>query len=498
MKTLFSFVAAGLILLFAAHPAMDAQVKQAARQPIRAASPLLYYESSPTQVIETFALMQQANGGNVSAQHELGYRYLVGRGLPADTLKAAEWIIRAANKGMALAQFNAGILHMNAMGVPWDPFTAFSWFKRAAAEELPAAEFALGLQYVDGLTVRKDIGKSYTLVARSATAGYDQAKTVLEEFKRLGFDSLAAKPTEKKRDATGKPMEEFVYLNFATVSDANVGDSTLLRELQRELGNGIEDTVTILTRNEERERIRKFEAEASRGIPEAFTVLGRMFERGLGTEPDLIRSAVYYLRANRLESPRAPVLLAELVESEQFMRELTAKSLAGDKDARYVWAALAAIEFDRLLGPAQALKLLEENIAAQPPHALSLLELGVWYATGRNVKLDPEMALSLWRKAAEAGIHEADVRIAVAEVLLGRAGSERHLPMLREEAEKGSVLAQTAVGFCLEKGIGSPVDKPGASITYRRAAQRGSQAAYYALKRMYDEIRPPDAEYVVD
>ena len=497
VKRLKIALAPALCFCLVVHSPALTQTKQSVRQPVRAASPLLYYESSPTQVIETFALMQQANGGNVSAQHELGYRYLVGRGLPADTQKAAEWILRSAERGMPLAQFNAAILYTHALGVPWNPFKAYAWFKKASEQTFASAEFFYGLQFLDGLVVQRDLARAYQLVSRAASAGHEQAKEVLADLRRRGIDTLSARDSRQQRSATDTTLG-LVYLHFETVGNAGVSDSTLFHELQREMGNDAESSDHTPDSTSQSEELETLMKEASIGVPEAFTVLGRLHERGIGAYRDLIRAAMYYLRANRLESPRAPVLLYDLVHTDAFMRELTARSLAGDKDARYVWAALAAIEFDRLLGPAQALKLLEENVSANPPHAASLLELGVWYATGRNVQLDPDKAIALWRRASAAGLREADVRIAVAEVLLGRPDAANHVPVLQEEASKGSILAQTALGYCLENGIGFPMNKPGAVSSYMKAAQRGSLTAYNALKRMFDSLRPLDEEFIVD
>jgi len=37
--------------------------------------------------------------------------------------------------------------------------------------------------------------------------------------------------------------------------------------------------------------------------------------------------------------------------------------------------------------------------------------------------------------------------------------------------------------------------KPEAVRRYRESAYRGSQIAYYALKKMYDELRPDSVQY---
>ncbi len=464
------------------------------RNVVRASSPLLYYESSPAQLIETFALMREANNGSLAAQHELGYRYLAGRGVSADTVKGAEWILKAANRGMALAEYNAGILYTHALGVPWNPFEAFRWFRRAAAQDQPAALFVLGLMHTDGLLIPQDWARAWSLVNEASEKGYEPAKEMLVQFRRLNVDTT--RKVEKEDDRS----IGLYYLQFAPVADAKVSDSTLARELAREVPVQRNEALTdrVLPTEWDENELDWLVAQAERGIPEAHTVLARIYERGIGVKLDLVRAAIYYLRANRLDSPRAPALLADLVERDEFVRALTERTLAGDPDARYVWAALAAIDFDRRIGPAQAQKLLEENIASRPPHALSMLELGMWYATGRNVQQDPARAVSLWDQAYAAGLNEGRIRSVMATLLLRGASSSGLYPFIRSEADSGSVLAQAALGFCLEKGIGVTASQPEASTMYRKAATRGSQTAYRALRAMYDAVRPPEAEFKIE
>jgi len=51
-----------------------------------------------------------ANAGNVSAQHNLGFLYMNGRGVAQDYKKAAEWFRKAAEQGKEESQHNLGFL----------------------------------------------------------------------------------------------------------------------------------------------------------------------------------------------------------------------------------------------------------------------------------------------------------------------------------------------------------------------------------------------------
>jgi TPR repeat protein len=53
------------------------------------------------------------------------------------------------------------------------------------------------------------------------------------------------------------------------------------------------------------------------------------------------------------------------------------------------------------------------------------------------------------------------------------------------------------VGLCFEQGLGTAQSKTEAVNYFRSAAQRGSRFAYEELKRIYDEQRPPDKEFLL-
>jgi TPR repeat protein len=487
-----------VLITFFAQPAA-AQQKPPPNPPLRAASSLLLYPSGPTRVVETFSLLQEANAGTPAAQHELGYRYLLGRGVASDSVRGAAWILTAAENNMALAQFNAGILFTHALGVEWDPFKAYRWFKRAADQQLPAAQFILGILHTDGLVIPRDYARAYALVKTSFDQGYTQAEEALEEFRRRGFDTLRAR--EATIPEPSDSSSQLVLLHFEDVGDPNVGDTVLVHELAREVRSGLLDsasTASLLADTLGQSKIRQLTEEAERGIPEAHMILGRMYEKGIGVGMDPILAAVRYLRANRLDSPRAPAALINLIQTDTFRQELMKRAQEKDDDARFVWASLSAIEFDDVIGWEQALRFLEEQSGRGDAHLHSCIELGFWYASGRNVSQDPFTAMRHWSRADSLGSPEGMTRIALVEVIMNMPGERKRTAYLKAEAEEGSILAQAGYAYCLLRGIGTGRDKPEAATWYRRAAQRGSIAAFTGLKRMYDELRPADEEFRVD
>jgi hypothetical protein len=243
---------------------------------------------------------------------------------------------------------------------------------------------------------------------------------------------------------------------------------------------------------------------AEEGSPEALTILGRSYERGIGVKRNIVTAAMYYIRASRMSSPRAPSLLARLLEQKGFFEQIKSRVSQHDADAEFTWAALSALRIDYLMQQKegfitdkQALEFL--NRAASINHIQAMIELGLCYYSGRWVTEDRQRAISLWQKASEMGNHEAKIRLAALAVRTEKDPKmlRKAIAELEQAAQKGSVLAQVALGFCYETGTGVVKKIPEAVRWYRNSAQRGSQDAYFALKRLHDQIRPPDKEFQI-
>ncbi len=71
------------------------------------------------------------------------------------------------------------------------------------------------------------------------------------------------------------------------------------------------------------------------------------------------------------------------------------------------------------------------------------------------------------------------------------------LAVLQRGVDDGSVLSQVALGYCYEQGFGVRRSSAEAARWYRAGAQRGSQDAYRALRRMHDALRPEEPQFVI-
>ncbi len=474
----------------------------------------LIIESDPSaQLLEGFILIQKANSGDPVAEQEVGLRYLFGRGFPADTPKAAYWIKRAADQSLLTAKYNLAILDNNGWGVDWNPFEAYKLFLAAANSDMMEAQYIVGLLIVDDLVVPRDWNKAYEFLSKSAAQDYKPAKEVLAEFVKRGIhvgkDSAAnagnkapdAKSTDGQKgraDSSWKP----IFLDLQRDPPTAIDDSTIFKEAYREanlsLRHSFDNQESKRRRVEDDSSMSRIIEAGEYGNPEALTLIGRLYEKGMVVDRNPILAAEYYIRAVRFESPRASQLLWNLIREEGFQKLLSERSRNDDPDMLFVWAGLTALKYDQTLNDQKALELLEK--AALGHHVPSLIELGLCSYQGRWVKQDKNAALAIWNEAASYGSREARVRIAAAKVTGDVSNREYdvYLPILYEAAQEGSLVAQLAIAYCYENGMGVRVNKGEAAKLYRVCAERGSQNAFYSLHRMYDEIRPKAKEFVID
>ncbi len=74
----------------------------------------------------------KAEGGDVEAQYEMGWRHALGMEVELDDDVAVEWLQRAAAAGHMLAQNNMGARHFSGDGVEQDLLQAYRFFFQAA------------------------------------------------------------------------------------------------------------------------------------------------------------------------------------------------------------------------------------------------------------------------------------------------------------------------------------------------------------------------------
>jgi uncharacterized protein len=468
--------------------------------------PLLKTSDVLEDIWQAFLASRKANAGDPIAQQELGIRYLTGRGVEPDSGKAAYWFSKAAAQNVLAARFNLGILSFNGWGVDWNPFEAFRAFHVAAEGGMPEAQYIVGLFYAENMVVPIDFEKALYWVRKAAENGSQPAKDGLPELERSA-ERYAAQRKNAQTDSLLQTTPS-VLVTMNDTSSAPQG-TTLLQsammaadpDMRRALGLAklLDSKVQV-----DSVGLRALTAAANVGSPEAMTLLGKCSEQGLAVPVDEVVALGYFVRAARMGSPQAAELLQSLVARPHVLQNLKAKAKREDPDAECTWGALLALGFSgalyqaqAFLTPAQAVQMMKKS--ADRGYAPAMIELGLWYFSGRWVPSDPVHAMELWRSAARVGSREAELRIAAINLQTDAdsAAFARDLAVINAGMEDGSVLAEVALAYCYESGRGLPVRLPEAVRLYRVAARRGSLDAYRALRRLHDARRPKDKEFVV-
>ncbi|MCB9248897.1 MAG: sel1 repeat family protein [Ignavibacteriales bacterium] len=507
-KFFFSFFLFVNIFTFAQNQVKSEVIKKTG---LSYRTPLLKPKYPSYNLAETFVLTEKAKAGDPFAQHELGIRYILGVGVPIDSLRAAEWIGLAASKNLPAANFNYGIMLSNGIGVEWNPFKAFKNFKIAAESGMEQAQYIIGLMYTDNLIVNKNMITSVEWLKKSADKGFEEAKKVLDEFKKSGInineDSLETKeevvqtlPAAKTKSFTLEEYnldffdfkedsltvdEEKAYLNNILTSK-NDELKKILNINTSELTNEIKDTSALGL----------VDFAANSGSPEALLINAKLLEQGIGIKRNIILAAANYLKAFRLGSFKAAESLLKISRSNNFSTKIREQEKANNPNAMYVWAGLIALGMDYSLTEEEAFDLLKK--ADKQKHISSIIELGLAYYSGSLVKKDSLKAIEYFEKAVELGSSEAEIRLAYIKISNDKdKDSSKHLEVLKEYSNKGSVLAEAALANCYEHGIVVKKDKAEAAKLYRQAARRGNEAAYNSLRKMYDDLRPEDEEFKI-
>lgn len=500
---------------------------------------LFYHPDIAFEMWQNLNLVKEANSGNALAMHELGIRYIIGDGVPADTVKAAYWIGKAAKRGLTGACYNYAILLNNGWGIKWNPFTAYNFFKKAAQNSMPQAEYIIGLMYTDNLIVERNWSKAYLWVKKSAQDGYAPAKTALAnltssiDISKIDTSESLIDPQIKikgpnpanrnaKQDTAGRKSgfkhtqnnlansgitssPGFVFIDFSTVRDTSmkIPDKLLVEDLMHQGNEKLIKKIKIGIRNDsvveiDSASIKYLKKFADDGSPEALTFLGRLYQKGQFFKKDLLKAAVCFIRAIKLDSPRSPLLLWKTVREKNFYTLLKNSVNQNNPEAMFVWYGIYSTGFDNQIVEADALKLLVK--AASMNYLPAVNELGLDYYTGKYVKRNREKAVSIWNLASDLGSKEAELRLSISQIYgSGRKNTSRTaVDSVQQAVKEGSVLAQATLAYCYQHGIGIQQNLPDAVKYYRFAAQRGSQFAYNQLKQLYDNIRPDNKEFQIN
>lgn len=116
-----------------------------------------------------------AKQGDPTAQHHLGWLYIIGRGVPQDFEEAVRWFRKAEEQGDRDAQTNLGSLYLLGDRLPRDYTEALKWLRAAADQGQPLAQTKLGIMYQNGEGVSQDRVQAYKWFSLAAAQGSELA-----------------------------------------------------------------------------------------------------------------------------------------------------------------------------------------------------------------------------------------------------------------------------------------------------------------------------------
>jgi uncharacterized protein len=133
-----------------------------------------------------------AEGGDLTAQHYLGYCHFAGRRGLSDPAQALAWYERAGKAGYMPSLNNIGVMYEFAKGVPQDSSRARAYYLRAAEGGMPHAMANLGLMYLEARGVPKDRAEAGRWLQKAIEQGDIRAELYLGVLREEEGESDAA------------------------------------------------------------------------------------------------------------------------------------------------------------------------------------------------------------------------------------------------------------------------------------------------------------------
>lgn len=221
---------------------------------------------------------------------------------------------------------------------------------------------------------------------------------------------------------------------------------------------------------------------AERGHSDAMIQLGLMSSHGSTVAEDAAAAAAWYRRAADAGNPAGMRLLAEAYEGGRGVEADIAEAvhwykLAADRDDASANVTLEAL----------GRKVVNSASAAYENDAAGMVNLGVYYSNGDDLKKDDKLATAWFRKGALAGNKTGMYYLAMN--LEKGEGVERDLAgaleWYKKAGEAGHAKAMFKAGELYSSGVGVSQDLKAAREWWERAAAAGLPVAMYNMGAIY-------------
>ncbi len=429
--------------------------------------------------------LKDARAGILEAQYQVGLMYANGAGVAPDLAQAVEWIRRAAERGHVGAQYMLGTHYGADQGVApagqIDEALAMDWLYRAARQGHARAHHRLARLIAHS---HRALAGAYE--ATAASLGVPESQLALgqtalraddDDQRHSGALAWLRRAAEQGLPAAQTGLGKAILEGRGTAPDRDEG----LRWLRAAAAGRWPPAIVAL--HDLGEAAPSLAAAAS--IPpdpmdaQARHDLGWIWELGIaGVGPDLRQAAHWYALAAEQGLAKARTAVGRLLEPIDVIDALAhyrKAAQAGDTDAQ---AALGRLLDQPSCGVEQRLEGRGWRMrAAQAGHPEALLALAAWWH-----EQDPALAAEATRRAAEAGLAEAQVRHADAlRATPGRPSADEAVEWYRRAADQGHDDALCALGLAFRNGQGVQRDCAAAAAALRAAAGHGHVPARWHL-----------------
>jgi TPR repeat protein len=279
-----------------------------------------------------FWLTKAAEGGGAEYQSNLGALLFYGdfgRRAP-DPAQAIPWLEKAAAKGDSVAEFLLGQAFNEGLGVSEGSAEAAGWFQKAAEHGHEGAKLALAGLLATGRGLPQDDRRAFEIYLGLAQKGSASAALAVAPFYMDGrgvkqdrvegyawLTTFAALSNDGYPEKTGPRDAAAQSLSFGEINEGqrralelyrpNDWKDVLERVENPEDGNIMKRasagelflTGTLIPQNFPK-AFEIFQKLADQGYAPGLLGLARMYEQGLGMEPDLVEAyKLYYIARDR-------------------------------------------------------------------------------------------------------------------------------------------------------------------------------------------------------
>ena len=352
--------------------------------------------------------LEEAEGGNALAMHDLGKMYADGLGVDMNAETAFAWYEKAlsafldieANKESRYVEYRIGKMNAAGLGTEQDYEKAIGWFEMAASRNHKYAQYSLAALYCRGQGVEQDYEMAFRLYGKSAAQRVPYANYELAKMYREGIG------TEKDAEEVELNFEKAFY-GFKRLEEQSHDDKLQYR-------------------------------------------LGQMLFTGTGTKMDVAAAIGYFEKAARIGNVHAQYILGKVYldedsghrNSEKAVLWLTKAADNGNSPAQFALGKLyrdgSHVEKDIVKAVELFTKASEQN------NSFAQYQLGKLYLRGQDVPKDVEAAVKWLTMSAELGNQYSQYALGKLYLMGRDVPRDRGVAMrwLTLSAEQGNIYAQ--------------------------------------------------------